>query len=440
MDNIKSKITMIFDIVLSKYVYAYIFVFYSFIKTFKVFMNQKIPTYFIIFYGIIVLCYKFTDVKNKFGKINEILPSIFIVSSTIISIVISRVYNYENIKIVLIFVISLFVLLPEDINDNDDNIFKKLYIFCLLVSIMFFIYTVISFLYYIIAGNVENRPMGMLNELTYFAQSIVACIGASIYCLIYSKNKYIKLFEISNFVFQSFVLFLTLQRGSLYGYLIAIVLLMILLKNKFNGFSNKSIKKNAIVILLLFAFVFIFLVISNKFSIKVMIDRFTSGLNLREYIYKFGFLAMIYYNNFLFGATRGGIYNVWHNYLNVSYDLWKVPYEKYSIVRGCIDEVAIHSTVLEQLFVHGVFGLLSLLYLYFKIVYNVFISVFKKRLTNDQLALVASSLFCLIAVMFDSFFNRALLFDIVYPQNLCFFVFAGASFRLIDSNKMKVVN
>lgn len=440
MDNMKSKVLKIFDIVLSKYVYAYVFVFYSFFKTFKMFINQKSPTYFIVFYGLIVLCYKFTDAKNKFGYIFEILPSIFIMLSAIISVMVSKIFNYENIKIILIFVISLLVLLPEDKKSDNKSIYKKLYIFCLLVSILFFIYTLISFLYYVIVGNVENRPMGMLNELTYFAQSIVACIGASVYCIFYSKNKYIILLQIINFAFQSFVLFLTLQRGSLYGYLIAVILLVFLLKKNYNDIDNKVTKEIVLIIVLLFIIIFAFLVLSGKFNIKLVIDRFTSGLNLREYIYKFGFCAMAHSANYLFGATRGGIYSAWHNYLNLYYELWKVPYEKYSIVRGCIDDVAIHSTFLEQLFVHGLFGLISLLYFYFRIAYMILISIFRNRLTNNQLALVASSLFCLIAVMFDSFFNRALLFDIVYPQNLCFFVFTGALFRLIDIYKIEKVD
>lgn len=438
--NIMNKISKYLNFVLSKYTYASIFVFYSFFKTFKYFVRYKFPTYLMILYGLLILLYKLTDARNKFGTISEILPSLLITLSACISIVASKSFNFDNLKLLLMFLVSLLVLLPEDKNDSDEMIYKKMYQFCLLVAVLFFIYTFISFLYYVIVGNAENRPMGMLNELTYFAQSIVACIGASVYCFIYTRNINIKMFATINFIFQSFVLFLTLQRGSLYGYFIAMIFLSYIAINYFDNTKVRINKNVILVVMVSLVLLFVILSVSGKFNVKLIIDRFTAGLALREYIYKFGFMAMVYHRNYLFGATRGGIYDKWHQYLQVSFEYWKEPYEKYSIVRGCIDEVAIHSTVLEQLFVHGIFGLLSLLYLYFKIVYKVFISVFKKRLTNDQLALVASSLFCLIAVMFDSFFNRALLFDIVYPQNLCFFVFAGALFRLIDSNKMKVVN
>ena len=437
MNNKNKQVLAIIDFVLSKYMYANVFVFYSFMKSFKIFMRFKLPTYIIVIYGLTVLFYKMFDFKNQFGYIEEILPGILILLSSIISILLSKVYNYENIKVLIVFSICLLVLLPENKKKNNQNIYKELYYFCLLVSMLFLIYTLISFFYYLNNSSI-SRPIGMLEELTYFAQSIVACIGASVYCIIFTNSKVIKIIEIINFIFQSFVLFLTLQRGSLYAYIIGIMTLAVFYTKNKNEFKI-NIKKELVIFSLLFIILLIiYLLFSKRISFELFQNRINFNLNLREYIYAFGFSALIYHNNYIFGTSRGGIYKSWSSYLSEFYNEWKEPYENYSIVNGCINQAAIHSTVLEQLFVHGILGLISLMYFYFKIIYNLYLLFIESNISKNRIALFSASLFLIGVPLLDSFVNRTLLFDIVYPQNLCFFVFTGALFRLLKKTGLVV--
>ena len=437
--NTNCKFINIFNLITSKYFYCCVFILYSFIKTFRITLSFKLPTYLIALYGLFIIIYRILFCRRKFGYISELLPGIFMIVSSILSMIANNaILNSINIQQLLILIIIFFSVLPEDKNLNDNSTYKYLYIFCLFASLLLFLYNIISLFYYIFIDFSAGRPRGMLGELTYFAQSAVANVGLSIYCYIVSENKIIKKIEILNISLSILLLCLTLQRGSIVGFLIAIILLyFFIVKNKI------KLKKLSIKIFLSIfisgVLILTLLVLFGKFNLTILFAKLNSGLSYRDIIYRFGFSSMKYHNNYVFGSTRGLIVDQWNEYKNATFDIWKDYLEKSSIIKGCIEQAAIHSSVLEQLFIFGILGLIALCYLYLKILYTLFknFKLAYDKKDKNIIALIISSLFCLVAVMFDSIFNRALFFDLVYSQNLCFFVFAGSFFHLLNKKNVQ---
>ena len=388
------------------------------------------PIYVVCAVSIIALVKRLIfNRESLFGK-RHIFSYLFILSILITSIVNRAVFNYNNLVLLIIFVIMFFIVSVYDDSETKDEVLDEFLFIARLTTFLHFFYSLAAIASSFITHDFEIK--GLLGYSYFYSYNSVTVIGLSLYLFFCEKNNNLKYFQLFNLLLHLIIVFFTRARASYLGIFFAIIFITyILISNKTKRLDYKVIKKYLLSFIVVSIVSTLLLSFMTKFSISKVLTKVFSTHNIlswRDIIWDASFLAFMT-GNIFFGSSIGLLPSFLTNYIdnvyvnNITYDVYGK--RAYDSALGIAKAGYLHNIFIQQLCSYGIFGLLVLLtFIYFCI--KKYIYIIKSKISDNRvLVLMMCFAFTFIAQIIISFFDDNLFYNIVYICNVFFFYSIG---------------
>ena len=405
-------------------------IFECFIKNTPQIKLGNYPIYIVCVLSFIVLIKRLVFNRHSiFGK-RHLFSYLFILSLIITSVFNKAILNYNNLVLLIIFIIMFFIVSVIDYGENKNEVIDEISLIARITTFLHFAYSLAAIISSFIAKDYEIK--GLLGYSYFYSYNSVTVIGLSLFLFFNENNNVLKYFQLLNLLLHLIIVFFTRARASYLGIFVALIFIIyILMTNKIKGLDYKSIKKYLLSFIVVSVVLTLLLSFITNFSImKVLTKVFTTKniLSWRDIIWDAAFLAFMTCNMFL-GTSIGLLPSFLSNYIdnvyvnNLTYDV----YDKraYDSALGIAKAGYLHNIFIQQLCSYGIFGLLIMLaYIYDNI--KKYIFIIRSKIKDQKiLILMICFTFTFIAQIIISFFDDNLFYNIVYICNVFFFYSIG---------------
>lgn len=418
----------IVKIIFSNYAIYFSMIVFCFFKNIYILNNYtKILSPLMLLYAFLSFTYRCIKNKRIFTNRVSILKGL-IIFFALFSIIINKQWlEIINYKYIIIFIFNIIILFDTlDLSDID---YKKIYYIMLFAMCIILLYVILSWIKFLFYDN-SNRPIGLCNDIMIFA--IISFCGfiSSIYCYLFGENK--RFFPFACLWIFIMTVIIEQQRAVLFGMMATIVfiIIMLIITKKTKYIFKVLFNKKALLIICFSILILIVLCIFGIINFDTILKKIhTNTTSWRYEVWHISLQNFLTNNNKLFGTSCSLLRNQLVEFINKN----SFPFEINTSIRVWITTAYLHSVVLEQLFINGIVGLLLLLFLYVLIVFKLFklwLKIDKYYFNKPKFALiVCCTLMCIVGI-FDSFFDRPILFDIFGYFNLFFCMFSGFLFKI----------
>lgn len=407
-----------------RFIFMTLLIIECFVKNIPSLIFGKYAILFICFLTLLLLLYRALFFPNMlFGK-KHIVKYLLIVTIVLSSVINNSIKDYNNVVVLVTFIILLFLVDNFDEKENLNSVMNEFVIIARFTTLLHLFYSIASLINAICESTFNIA--GLIGLSNFYAYNCVTVIGLLVFLLLFDKSIYLRAFDAVNLSFHILILFFTQLRSAFIGMFFAILIIIYLLLSngivKFN--LSKFIRYCATVMIIYLGLAYLlsrFTSVDYSWVIKKITTFTISG---REIIWPVT-IACFLTGNLVFGFSYSKLPIVFANYidnvLNVSTD--SNNYYAYWIAK---QGTSVHNIYLQQLCAHGTIGFVLMAIYVIDIVKKYFLIIKSSFIHNfDVFCLLSCFAFTIFAQFFISFFDNNLFFNIIYISNILFFYSAG---------------
>lgn len=379
--------------------------------TFPILSYNYIYIYIIADILLFLLLFKRIISTGKILRYNFILPVIIFCMSFFFSVIFGLPYSdltqYTNYKSDFLSVlIEISIVIPVLLSAMyfiyiSVKSISEIYFYIKVILISAILVNFLSLCYFI--KDYQGRLGGVFEDSNYLGRFEVIIISVLILFFIYSKDSFKKILYVSFIFISFFILIFTYSRSSFISLAIALFIIFSKSKRKFISFLFFA------VVIVFISIVFLFIATqrvagsSTGGDLTLMNLLVLDGSNFTRII-----LNISAFNMFLdFPISGIGFRNFYNVYINESY----VPF---GLTGLALNVSIVHSWFFSILGEQGLFGLLPILYIFYRILK--YFKVLAKNLKSESHMLVHRALYIMFIILtvnglffphffFESFFT-----------------------------------